>query len=232
MTVHVHVTDNVLRTIVRTQNNVEIRSLRTIIHGHIQAMVSVGGLAGGTGYLVQIERIEWFDGDAHHHWHYDGHFSGLELPEIVAEKVRKTVLAAQRNIDCGHAVRRACVEWTDAILDPEDTLFHCFRAIDVIKSSFSEKLVGPGMSTSASDNDEMNWARMRGTLRIARFDATEFQKQSTASRHGASPYVTESDRRIALAFTREIIARFATFVIEGKGLSELEYPVLPAPVFH
>lgn len=109
-------------------------------------------------------------------------------------------------------LRRSLSDFRAAIWSPEDTPFHCFRAVESLFFYFHEK----------KDRGRSEFCRR---LRISdKWIVKKLEIKAGNIRHGRVEFVSDEDRRSAFLYARQAIERFVTLV-------KLGLPVLPETEF-
>ncbi|MBD1881456.1 hypothetical protein NC997_14080 [Trichocoleus sp. DQ-A2] len=106
-------------------------------------------------------------------------------------------------------LRRALANLREAIREPNDTGFFCFRAIESIRQHFYEP--------QDRDTDKPSWERLRNSLRIDRswIDALTKSYEAGNQRHGKSPYMSGENRVSAMLHTWKVVDRFCLYLDNG-----------------
>jgi hypothetical protein len=85
-----------------------------------------------------------------------------------------------------------------AISEPQDTVFHCYRAVETIRQEYVEKV------NDKRDRDE-SWSRLRAAIGMPRPELDWLKSLSERRRHGQSVTVTHEMRSRAIKIAREVV---------------------------
>jgi hypothetical protein len=100
---------------------------------------------------------------------------------------------------------------------PGEAAVHCFRAIERIRQSFSNK---------GGDRKE-TWERLRDSLNINRSWLDTYTAHATAVRHGELVELGLEERNKCFAQAATVIIRFAAYVRDGRrALPTTPFPLL------
>lgn len=97
----------------------------------------------------------------------------------------------------------------EAIRQPNDTGFFCYRAIESIRQHFYEPQDGK--------KDGPSWERLRSSLRIDRswIGALTESYEASNQRHGKTPYMSGENRVSAMQHTWKAVDRFCLYLDNG-----------------
>lgn len=191
----------------------DLDTLRNVLTSIVTAGVDSLGFANGCGYTVEIVGCHGYLGQR---------IFGVGIPllqkltpNVEDEVARILPLVINDPEGKQRPLRRALTEFRHAILEPDDTPFHCFRAVEALMYYFDRnprRGREPLCKALQIDND---W--LTKTLEVP---AGEI-------RHGKVVPVSESDRARSFRAAKEIISRFITLA-ESKvnQLSVDRFPVL------
>lgn len=102
----------------------------------------------------------------------------------------------------GKYLRSALGEFKKAILNPQDTGFHCFRAIESIRHYFRES------HNISKNNRDLQWRKLRDELGFERSHIDFIEQYQKGRRHGEVRYIPESERGEIADHTWNILAAF------------------------
>ncbi|OAI44079.1 hypothetical protein AYO38_02300 [bacterium SCGC AG-212-C10] len=119
------------------------------------------------------------------------------------------------SIDGSRALRRALADFRRAILEPDDTPFHCYRAVEALSYYFSSE------KSSA-------WDGLRQALNIDReWIKANLQDPAGDIRHGRVVGVTGETRLRTLNAATLVTSRFAVLLLSGtQRLQLVDYPTI------
>lgn len=191
----------------------DLATERNAIGSVAQLLVDVLGFTNGCGYTVEIIGSNKNDGTA---------IFGCDIPALAAEPLEAPVsFGVIANLvlnDTGRKLlplRRALGDFRRAILDPDDTPFHCYRAVEALTFYFDAER-------------SRGWSALRHALNLDEtWIKTELKEPADRIRHGQAVAVTGDDRLRAFRASRTIIARFVTLLhLELPRLPEQDYPIV------
>jgi hypothetical protein len=113
-------------------------------------------------------------------------------------------------------LQRALGELRGSIREPEDTGFHCKRAVEAIRHHFQ-----------GEDNDSEGWRKMRETLNLSIETLKKLNDFGTPQRHGEMPFMTYEQRKRDMKLAWSVVDRFVVFLSSGQmQLSQVDFPVV------
>lgn len=120
------------------------------------------------------------------------------------------------------ALPRILGELRNSIMFPNDTAFHCYRAIETIRGHFDRRL-----GLGGSDDRGPAWQAMRGAIRFDRTYIQAIQDSAEAQRHGTRSPMTAEQRVEAMRRTWKIVDRFIVYIDRGfQTLPDADYTQL------
>jgi len=151
-----------------------------------QTYISAVGFAVGANYAVEILLVRREDGQLQR--------KDTKNPALDFGEASKTVLPECMSLAGSDPhFRFALIDYCKAIMNPIETGFHCFRAIEAIKCAFDPK----------------DWNKMHAALGTTRAQIDSIVKvNADPIRHGnwsEIPITTKAERDGALLLTRDIL---------------------------
>jgi hypothetical protein len=108
-------------------------------------------------------------------------------------------------------------DFREAMRNPYDTGFFCYRAIEAMMQS---------MKTSSDEDEKTSWPRLRGTLHVDIGAIQNVQKHAVLRRHGKTGDISGEEREKVLVITDEITRRYLAYLTRGKTpLPEADFPM-------
>ena len=208
---------------------VDLATLRNIVENMIRSMVDAMGYVEGRGYDVEITSVVGGKGQP---WSV----FGVEISQLQEEKIERPLDCIEllslmfdpsqlKNAEWSLAsgqVRRAFADLRESIRSPQDTAFHCFRAIECLRQSFTKP-------EDKDDDQILSWKRMGEALLIDKSWTDEFRETGMFQRHGAGVGVSAEERVLAMKRTWKVIDRFILYMKNGfQSLNVNEYETLIA----
>lgn len=179
-----------------------------------QLFVDVLGLTNGCGYTVEIVGCNRNGGTT---------IFGCDVPALAGDPPQAPAdfqgIASLLLAD-GEGrlfpLRRALGDFRRAILEPDDTPFHCYRSVEALTYYFGKNPRQGRPKMCAALRIDNNWIRR------------ELEIPAGEIRHGKLVTMTGDDRVRALVGARSVLVRFIEFVSLGlDGLPEDGFPVIP-----
>lgn len=186
---------------------------RNAIGSVAQLLVDVLGFTNGCGYTVEIIGSNRKGGTT---------IFGCDIPALAADPLPEPasfeVIASLLLTDSERKrlpLRRALGDFRRAILEPDDTPFHCYRAVEALTFFFDPER-------------SRGWPALRGALHLGEaWIKTELKDPADRIRHGQAMEVTGDDRLRAFRASRTVIARFVALLhSELDCLPEQDYPLV------
>lgn len=173
----------------------------------VQLLVDILGFSNGCGYTVEITGCSTEAGST---------IFGVDIPALTEEPLPaslefKSIAGLFWHDPEGKTrpLRRALADFRRAIQDPDDTAFHCYRAVEALSFYFDS-------------NRAQGWAGLRSSLRLdEQWIKSVLKKPADEIRHGRVVAVSEGDRLRAFRAARLVITRFMMLLY-------LQVPILPA----
>lgn len=184
---------------------------RNVIGYVSQLLVDVLGFTNGCGYTVEIVGSSRKGGTT---------IFGCDIPALSADPPAEpatfeSIVSLLVSDPEGNRwpLRRALGDFRRAILEPDDTPFHCYRAVESLTFYFdTERSRGWKALRTALGLDEV-WIK------------SELKKPADLIRHGHVVKLTGEDRLRAFRASRTVITRFVALLHSGlDSLPQSEYP--------
>lgn len=190
----------------------DLYDMRERVEGVVRFCVDALGFLLACGYDIELTQVVALDTIAHNVFGVD--VQGVREkdkytdPEILEGFQRILGVGADKQ----QWLRRALVDFREAIRSYEDTPFFCFRAIEDLRQRF----------VSGDDDDvKKTWKEMTNQLAIPEetviYVWKELRPVATSLRHGAGAKVDRGSRAQMLRVTWDLINRFISANISGKN---------------
>lgn len=188
----------------------DLAVLRNSVTNIVQAIVDTIGYRNGCGYEVELTSSMSDDGQAELFG-----VKALEsnIPEGAASlDFSNAALLALKHI----YLRRALRELRLAVRLPEDSAFHCRRAVEAISKHFAEM-----------DGAPNEWDAMNDALNVDPGVSRALSKAAGEIRHGAMEDTTTERRTELLTNAWSVVDRFILFLANGEAvLDKTNYALL------
>lgn len=191
-------------TIKNFSGNFDLLSLRNYVRDAIRTFVDTLNYIHGCEYDIEITTVVELNTGQSVVFN-----AGIpELFEVQSERplaFDKVWLLARDS----QPLRNSLANLREAIRQPNDTGFFCFRAIESIRQHFYEP--------EDRDKDKPSWERLRNSLRIDRswIDALTQSYEAGNQRHGKYPYMSGENRVSAMLHTWKVVDRFCIYLDNG-----------------
>ncbi len=189
-------------TLDTTETPVHIPTLKIRAEEIIRGIVDFCGYVSGFVYYIDIESVSQD--------HRGPTQFGLGAQEIADDRPLRPVqdLAQYATVLAKEpALPRVLGELRNSIMFPNDTAFHCYRALETIRGHFDRRL-----GLGHSDDRARAWVEMRGALLFKRSYIQETQDFAEAQRHGNRKGMTGERRVEMMRRTWNIVDRFIVLV--------------------
>lgn len=179
-------------------------SLRNSFEALVQHFLDCLGFIEGCGYGVDLRQLIYDDGENVTVFgvHYDALLARTECPSF------EDVVYASEG-PSGAFLTRALSDVSNAIGRPQDTLFHCYRALESIMQYF--------LAAHPQGGREGAWETMRAQLSLDRADIMRLKGAADPVRHGLMLPVEAADRDSALLLVSVAIERFVPFLLQLRA---------------
>lgn len=199
-------------TVKDVNGSFDLQFLRNYVRDVIRVFVDTLNYIYGCGYDIQITTV--IDVNTGQQTVF-----GAGIPELFEAQSERPLaiekvcsLAQNSPLLC-----RALANLREAIRQPNDTGFFCYRAVESIRQYFYEPQNGK--------KDKPSWERLRSSLRVDKswIDAlTEFHEANN-QRHGKTPYMSGEKRVSAMQYAWKVVDRFCIYLDNGAvQLEEIE----------
>lgn len=186
---------------------------RNAIRSVAQLLVDIVGFTNGCGYTVEITGCS-----------RQGETTvfGCNIPALAEEPLPSPLdfvafAALVLNDPDGNRrpLRRALGDFRRAILEPDDTPFHCYRAVEALTYHFDPER-------------SRGWPALRNALHLSEaWIKAELKEPADQVRHGQVTAVTDEVRLRAFRAVRLVIARFTMLLhLRLDELPEQDYPLI------
>jgi len=183
-----------LRISIRTDNPIDITTLRNSIQSLAGHVVNCLGFVLGCGYEVElIQLLKDEDGQV---VFGVGYPALQERPPAVTFDRLLVLIEGQ----FGVFLQRALGDFKDAIRRPHDSAFHCYRAIESVMQYFKAR---DGVV------DKGAWETMRAALSVEKENLIKIKDLADPARHGGVAPIPSAERDFTVLTTQAIIERFA-----------------------
>lgn len=164
-----------------------------------QAILDSYGFAHGAALSVDLHVALLSEGDQILLPHG---FSELATESLKPEQLCDAALSSS-------SFRRALADYRLAIQSPRNTFFYSFRALESLRQHFHRVL--------RTDNKTDAWEKMRKDLRVNERFLRAYQQHANIERHGdVVPIIRNADRLKCLERTRDVLLRYADYILEGR----------------
>ena len=186
----------------------EVFTLKNEIEYYVQSLVNFYGFASGRFYEVEI--ISMSDPENNHNEIVFGvELSGLKKEEqelyITVNKLFDIIISG--GSDSGKAITLITDNYRRAMKYPNDTGFHCYRIVELIKDYFKTG------KTKAAENQA--WQKMYEQVGFTKDDIKLVFKHGGEERHGKHKPITGQRRVEILKVTQGVIDKYIAY-LENK----------------
>ncbi|MDO8751549.1 MAG: hypothetical protein Q7K03_10485 [Dehalococcoidia bacterium] len=204
-------------TLETTETPVHIPTLKIRAEEIIRGIVDFCGYVSGFVYFIDIESVAEDHGNPRRF--------GMGAKEIADDRPQRPVqeLAQYALILAKEpSLPRILGELRNSIMFPNDTAFHCYRAIETIRGYFDRRL-----GLKESDDRARAWRTMREALRFDRSYIQAIQDSAETQRHGKRRPMTAEQRVEAMLHTWNVVDRFIVYIDRGfQILPDADYTQL------
>jgi len=175
------------------------------------------------GYIwsaaLDLEIVSCVDPDGHLYV-FNTAFDGLreEGPGAVEREHATLNMLIQRAIT-SLAIRQAIKDLRNAIREPSDTVFHCYRAVEAIRQEY----VGKRQPYTRAAR-RASWDRLRQATGVPEPDLRWLEDLATRRRHGEPVSVSHELRERAIRLARTVLEKYCAamqMVAEDKAGEQL-----------
>jgi hypothetical protein len=173
----------------------DILTLKNVAQTFAQGLVDVLGYQWGRGYDVEVTAL--VDANGTHH------VFGVDVPVIESNQHDRPV-EVQSVLALAFAnpwLRRALGDLREAIREPDDTGFHCMRAVESVRQHFQ---VGPDVADA--------WVAMRSALNLREETLKMLREFGTPQRHGEARAMSDAERGRDMTLAWKVVDRFVAFL--------------------
>lgn len=213
-TINLQIGVSQISVVLTGQLHTEAATQRNAITSITQAIVDALGFVNSCGYRVEITgvarsgKLQVFGVDLAVESLPDNGSEGLDFLGIAG-------LLLDDPTGRRWQIGRALADYRRAILEPDDTAFHCYRAVEVLIYHF------------ADDRSE-GWAALREALNVDKSWIVENLKEpADLIRHGRLVQISSIERTEVLNAARRVISRFC--LLQSRQIDKLpldEFPLL------
>ncbi|SXC68773.1 Uncharacterised protein [Klebsiella quasipneumoniae] len=193
--------NNQLLAIASLEENIDLMTLRNIVHYIIQSNISLLGFYSGIFYDVKIDRV--YNDELTVNYVYgvantdiQEYWGELDIEKMYNEFKHKTV--GQEGI----LLNRALNDLMSALRSADDAAFFCFRAIESLRNHNSL------LKNIADKNDKQQWESFRNMTCCLRSQIDEVKIFADHLRHGKHVSMTADEVKHVLVTTWEIVRRY------------------------
>jgi len=186
----------------------DLSTLKNVVKTIVSVLVDTLGFEKGCGYQVEITGSDGPEGQIV----YGVDFGGLSIDGDLpfALLLQAQLLDQDSSRAC---LRRALGDYRRAILEPDDTTFHAFRAVEGLSYAFGRNPKAGIPRMCVSLNLDPGW--VQNTL----------EAPAREVRHGKLVAATHDQRQAALVAARLVMQRYAMWLIgEKQPLPVAQFP--------
>jgi hypothetical protein len=110
-----------------------------------------------------------------------------------------------------HAIRQALKDLRNAIREPSDTVFHCYRAVEAVRQEY----VDTGQRDARAAR-RASWDRLRQSTGAREADLRWLEELATRRRHGQPVGVSHETRERALRIARTVLKQHCAVTADWK----------------
>jgi hypothetical protein len=206
-----NITNNQVTALIESENEREnIYTLRNYTKACVEFVTNLMGFIKGYAYDVEITKV--FDDKLDHYFVF-----GIGIPALEKRNKDRDVSTAMPHIyplcfgSDGVYLRRCLEDLNMAIKRPDDTPFHCFRAIESLRQYF-------GFVDGIAD-DHKQWKAMAKAIGGKREDLEPIRKLAFPARHGVPNPITDQERKDIFFLTWNIVERVIDYRLKKSGAS-------------
>jgi len=183
----------------------DVPSLKNYIEDAIRIEVDVLGYLNGCGYSIEI--IQMIDSLGS-----PPVIFGVDIPILRPALESDFTLAFSEIIDLfrdykSDALRRSLADFREAIRNPKDTAFFCFRSIESLRHFF--------ISEKNAKDKKQSWECLREELGIEKSEIEAIQVFADPIRHGDTRYISGAQRAEVYTITKAMIEKFIAYAKNG-----------------
>lgn len=204
-----------IRVTVESEHNFDsdLETLRNSIQYFCRGLVNASNYYFSTAIDVEIQ----FGGNTSGQlYSFSPRLRFMSYGDRPLNPLRITELSAQNPL-----LQRAIGQAIDAVRNPIDTGFHCFRAIEAIRQSFRD----PSMEDDGKAKKD-SWIAMGNALRIDRGYYAILKDNADITRHGGLKDVSGTDIKTMLEKAWKIIDRYLLFIDGSKKDLDNKFEIL------
>jgi hypothetical protein len=192
---------------------VDVHTLRNVVENDIRLVTDLIGYLHGCSFDVDMISAVSDDGPSV--------IFGTSIP--VLEAARKVKAAAIDGVlltavGADLPARLVLANFREAMRNPVDTGFFCYRAVEAMMQSMKE---------SKDDKDAPAWIALGVQLQVHRSATDIIKAHADDPRHGKISVINSAERAKVFQLSDEIIKRYLEYLRHGKApLSDPEFPLL------
>ena len=202
---------NQITVYVHTDREWLLEDLRNTVVQIVRDLTNILGYIKGYGYDVEIRQVL-------HREKKINRVFGIDIP-CIAERNEKLILKDEflkiltnTQGDHGRYISRALDDLSQAMKNPADTPFHCFRALETLRQlcGYRYKIEG----------DINQWKRLSELTGFLKEDIEKLREFAFEARHGLPMPISDSERKIFFLKTWDIMDSFLKSYVPEKSVDE------------
>lgn len=202
--------------LVKDDAGIDLSTLKNSVDGYVSFIVDAIGFARGCGYTAVVESVT--DLETGELFVFGADVTALgRVAEDSAVSEDKLIDIAGSSAE----LQRALADLRQAVLEPGDTAFHCYRAIESLRHHWAE---GP----TGSQSEGRQWALMAKALRSDVSVTKLIKTWSKSQRHGKPVAMTGDERERILILAWQVVHRYSLLLAGDKTQLPPELGVLTA----
>ena len=193
-----------LTIILTTPSKNDIYTMRNHVESVTRIIVDSFGYSTGRGYDVEIISVVQPNNETI--------VFGVEVPALAEFRKENECQAGEVINAVSKSPQLAYVLFNlrEAIRQPADTGFFCFRAVECMRQTFL-----PNDKTDDGEARKMSWENLNEKLQTQQSFTLPLQKFALPQRHGSPKYMSDDDRKDLLLRAYRLVDRYLIYLKDG-----------------
>jgi len=176
----------------------DLPTLKNVVATQVARLVDAYGFLNGCGLDVEITAVRTATGEQH--------VFGVDIPRVAQRTPNVSFDDIIRRIYLSPyalPIQPALADLREAARNPDDSGFHCFRAVEALRHHWRQ----------GTQDDAAEWAAMSHALRVDKSATDLLHRWADPQRHGALVEMSDSERADVLNVAWEIVDRYCRLAL-------------------